>query len=179
MPSSNTYYVAIDPGKTGALAIDRGPEHGGVCAYKCPDPWPAVLELCRQIAGDAHTAGAEVQAAIESVHAFPKDAKKGIFTFGFGYGCWRMAMLACGISQRTVEPREWQKAMGPLPRGMKAPEKKARKMKIREVVSARFPDAKVFDYSADAFGILIWLEEQSRTPSPSERTHQADPVQPF
>ena len=51
-------------------------------------------------------------ACIEKVHAMPKQGVTSMFTFGYGYGGLRMALIAAGFPFQEVQPRAWQKHFG-------------------------------------------------------------------
>lgn len=91
-------------------------------------------------------------AAIEIVHAMPKQGVTSTFTFGKGYGGLRMALIASGIPFREVQPRAWQKELGCLTGG----DKNVSKRKAQQL----FPSLKITHAIADALLIAEWLRRQ-------------------
>lgn len=142
---SNKAYIGIDPGASGGIAVIGG----GTFAFKMPeterDIWDAVTELSR-------VPDVTVTAAIETVHAMPKQGVSSTFKFGKGYGGLRMALIAAGIPFVDVSPQAWQKALGCLTRG----DKNVSKAKAQQL----FPNIKVTHAIADALLIAEWLRRQ-------------------
>lgn len=103
-------YAGIDPGKTGAIALltagDEGPDE--IEVYPCPEEPASIGTLLRDLTQSDSTI---VLAAIERVHAFPKQGSVGNFTFGTNFGAWQAAMGATGVPFLQVLPRAWQKRM--------------------------------------------------------------------
>ena len=97
----STYYIGIDPGATGAIAIISG----DIQIIDCP---PTVAEM----AGILRLyEGYETKAIIEKVSPFYKSSAKSAFTFGGNFFAWQ-AILACfQIPYDFVTPRKWQKVM--------------------------------------------------------------------
>lgn len=92
-------------------------------------------------------------AAVEVVHAMPKQGVSSCFTFGRGYGALRMAIIAAGIPLREVQPRAWQKALGCLTGGDKNVSKR--------MAQQLFPSLKINHAIADALLIAEWLRRQA------------------
>ena len=144
-------FIGIDPGASGALA--------GL------DPMGQVVEVLDY---DGEQAAAKVlrdlqqryslQAALEQVHAMPKQGVSSSFKFGMAFGAWVGVLAALGVPYRLVPPTVWQKGRvrktdGPDP-------------KTRSLTAARrmFPEAslarKKDDGRADALLIADWLRTQ-------------------
>lgn len=106
--------IGVDPGKLGGLAaIDAAGDV--VRVENMPAHEADVLTFFRDMrAGDPH-----VFAALEHVHAMPKQGVSSVFTFGMGYGGLRMALVACTIPFEEVTPMKWQKSLGCLSKGNK------------------------------------------------------------
>jgi crossover junction endodeoxyribonuclease RuvC len=58
-------------------------------------------------------------AAIEQVHAMPKQGVASSFKFGQSYGFLRAMLIAFGIRFESVTPGKWQRELGCLSRGRK------------------------------------------------------------
>ena len=149
--SQSQVYIGIDPGASGALA--------GL------DPMGRVVEV-HDYAGEQDAARKirelqdrfTLQAALEQVHAMPKQGVSSSFKFGMAFGAWVGVLAALGVPYRLVPPTVWQKGRvrktdGPDP-------------KTRSLTAARrmFPEAslarKKDDGRADALLIADWLRTQ-------------------
>lgn len=111
--------IGIDPGKTGAVAVFKGKTLSGV--YDCPLKlvegkksqfyegemfWILQREV---VAEDGNNKN--IQAIVESQHAFSQQGGVGNFTAGLGYGLWTMALLALGIHIKLVTSQAWRKVI--------------------------------------------------------------------
>ena len=107
--------IGIDPGKTGAIAIELA---GKIKVYDIPD--------CRQIAGIRNliwifdnirrmrqTAG-DCTFIIESVHSMPREGVVSSFNFGFNYGVLNACVAYASEFDYQViyvSPMEWKKIL--------------------------------------------------------------------
>jgi crossover junction endodeoxyribonuclease RuvC len=116
----HSYWVGIDPGFTGALAIIAR-DGGKVEFYDMP---VLILgkkkELNRPMLRDMmypwHKGGAIV--AIERAQAMPKQGVISVFNYAHGYGILMGMLSAFAIPHFIVPPSEWKKKMlAGLPRG--------------------------------------------------------------
>lgn len=141
-------FVGVDPGKSGGLAALR-PDNQ-IVIEKMPPTEADILEWFQA----QKACGLPMFAVIEKVNGYIGKPQPGsaMFTFGWGYGGLRMAMLACGIPFDEVTPQKWQKAMGCLTKG----DKNVSKTKAQQL----FPDQKVTHATADA---LLLMEYCKRT----------------
>lgn len=113
---AHDYYVGIDPGLDGALAL-TSPE-GFLGVFDTPfvsesgkskrhyDEFAMVSELRRCI--DPRPSGS-VLVVLEKVHAMPQQGVSSVFTFGTGYGIWLGIIAALGVPSVRVDPRTWKK----------------------------------------------------------------------
>lgn len=98
-----TWYLGIDPGKTGAVAMVRYPDieifdwDGVVNTSAKIREWKAEFE----IAG----------AFLEDVHAMPTDGNVSAFRFGKNAGHWEGIMATLQISLKTISPKQWRKGL--------------------------------------------------------------------
>lgn len=140
-------YIGIDPGKSGGIAIVA--EGKEPWAVKMPaterDTWD-VIEDIRQ------WCDCETVAALEKVHAMPKQGVTSTFTFGQGYGALRMALTAAGIPFRDVTPQAWQKRLGCSTGGDKNVSKR--------MAQQLFPSLTITHAIADALLIAEWLRRE-------------------
>lgn len=109
--------IGIDPGKTGAVAVLR--EGALVCLEKCPlvrlkggateYDLAAMYRLLQ-----AQAAGQTVlyleRAGAFRIHGRTQGAVS-MFSFGEGYGAWRMAAAALGLPCVLVRPQDWKKRL--------------------------------------------------------------------
>ena len=72
-------YIAIDPGKSGGVAVLHEDYVG---SYIC---------------------------TVEKVHAFPTDARSSAFKFGTNYGAWIGILESNNVEYELVMPRVWQR----------------------------------------------------------------------
>ncbi len=129
-------FIGIDPGKSGGIAVidDMG-----------------VVEQVIKMPGDErgllHVFGAlRGRAVLEKVHAGifggGRMGAVSAFTFGYGYGSLKMALVACHVQFEEVTPQKWQKALDCRTGG----DKNVSKRKAQEL----FPQVKVTHHVADA-----------------------------
>lgn len=98
------YCMGIDPGKTGGIGILRS-DFQDMAASRMPKDERALKDL--MIGLNKHY---DIRLCVlEKVGAMPKDAKKGLFTFGEGYGCLKMALAYEDIPYIQVTPGQWMK----------------------------------------------------------------------
>mgnify|MGYP000483513597 CR=1 FL=1 len=139
--------IAIDPGKTGAVAVQLD---GQVYAEKCPDNETEMSDIIRDAVNQADS----VFCIIEAVGSRPQNGVKSMFTFGRNYGAWLGILSAMKVPYLAVRPQKWQKQIDGLPR-----EKKARKNALKAYAAARYPHISVTLANADALAMLTIIEE--------------------
>ena len=61
-----------------------------------------------------------VQAFIENIHSMPGQGVTSMFSMGFGFGLWIMALTALEIPYTRVEPARWKKDLGIVAKADKA-----------------------------------------------------------
>lgn len=128
-------HIGIDPGKSGGIACI--PENGDPWTIKMPDTEKDIWEEIQSLSTNY-----ECTCMIELVHAMPKQGVTSTFTFGYGYGGLRMALVAAGIRHEVVTPQKWQKALGCQTKG----DKNVSKTKAQQL----FPSLKITHANADA-----------------------------
>lgn len=130
------WFVGIDPGKQGALAIvnSRGRL---VRSYftRVEDKEYVESSMANSL---RRLMGVEMGAAIEKVHAMPKQGVSSMFNFGMGFGLWRGMLSASNIPYTLVTPQRWIKdIMG----GVRRPDgEKWGKVDYVEKARELFPD---------------------------------------
>ena len=96
------YYIGIDPGKDGALAMID--EDGNVCGI-FPFSEVAYVSICYQMKG-------KCKCALERVSARPGQGTVSMFSFGENYGFIRGVLEANDIPYELVRPQKWKKEFG-------------------------------------------------------------------
>jgi crossover junction endodeoxyribonuclease RuvC len=148
MPNS-TWYLGIDPGLHGALALLPPDGECVACrdtpivhvkrgtttrAQYAPGDMRAVLvELLARATvtnGADATSAAHVVAIIELVHALPGEGVRSVGTLMRGSGLWEGMCAGLGIPVRLVAPQAWKKHAGLL---------RTKKGASRVVASTMFP----------------------------------------
>lgn len=147
--SGSKYYLGVDPGKKGALALISvigGETEIGLV------PMPESVKDLLEWVGDIDPL-LEGFAILERVHAMPGQGVTSMFTFGRGYGRLETALIAAEIPFEEVDPRRWQKGLGISPRKTKTESKEQFKGRLRLFAQKLFPRVNVTKDTADA--ILI------------------------
>ena len=99
------YYIGIDPGKDGALAMIDPSGHVTIFTFSGGAGEAVYVAACFQLKG-------KCKCALEQVGAMPKQSPKSMFSFGENYGFIRGVLEAFGISYQTVRPQVWKKEFG-------------------------------------------------------------------
>ena len=131
--------IAIDPGKSGGIAVL---ENNEIQAYKCPPTFKEMAKLIKSIKKDTYLC------ILERVHAFPTDARSSAFKFGTNYGAWMGILESNNVNYELVLPRKWQEDFQ-LPK-----EKKERKKELKQIAKCFYEKATL--YTADAICMAIW-----------------------
>ena len=100
------YYLGIDPGKFGGIAIisqDLSEAKG----VRFPGDFVEAANIVREWRSKHNI----TLAAIEKVGAMPKQGVTSMFNFGQNFGAWQGILAALGIPFIFVTPHKWQKAM--------------------------------------------------------------------
>lgn len=131
------WYVGIDPGKSGAIAV--------ISAAGCVRSVLTLKDASNReiidFLGESLTTN-QAAAALERVHAMPRQGVSSTFKFGVSFGALSMALDALGIRYDLVSPQMWQSRLGCRSKGDKNVTKHA--------AQRRFPDVRVTHAVADA-----------------------------
>lgn len=127
-----TYYLGIDPGKSGGWAIVGASKVAGYCKADLG------IRALKDFLGDYPPAFA----MLEYVSSSPQQGVRSAFTFGQSYGQIEAILVCCGIPFDRVTPKKWQAAMQCLSGG----DKNVTKRRAQEL----FPEVKVTHAIADA-----------------------------
>lgn len=134
-------YLAIDPGKSGAVAVEA---NGLFTVRKCPDTVAGMSSLIREFSAEG-----DCRAVMEAVHSMPRDGVKSAFTFGQNFGQWQGVLSALNIPVREIPPQKWMKLIGAMPK-----EVKDRKRRIRDFAEKTAGRATPL-YAADALALCV------------------------
>lgn len=97
------YFVGIDPGKDGAIAVISELGEVRICHFE-----EGYKEALAKLACDADLRF--VYCYMERVHSMPRDGGKSAFAFGQNYGYIQGLLDAYNIPYNTVPPQVWKKA---------------------------------------------------------------------
>ena len=97
------YYIGIDPGKTGAMAVLS--ITGGFLAIH---DFEESFDELKNLALNQPT-----MVYLEEVHSMPKQGVASTFAFGENFGWWKGILQAFGIPFKTIRPQDWQKGLVP------------------------------------------------------------------
>ena len=136
--------ICIDPGKNGGVAF-RSPA-GEVHAVAMPE---TVHDLADLLFYELTFPLESVEAVVERVHSMPSDAASAAFAFGENFGAVQGVLASLRIPYRFVNPHQWQKKVGTLPK-----DKPERKRALKAFAQQRYPHIKVTLKTADALAML-------------------------
>jgi hypothetical protein len=139
--------IGIDPGKKGGIAAVYT-RLSRVLALPMPETEADIWRIVSDLYNPSYREnGLECHCVIEKVHSMPQQGIASAFTFGWGYGGLRMALIACGIPFREIDPKVWQKDLGISRRKEEAD--RDWKKRLRGKAQQLFP------------GLPIWKEPRS------------------
>ena len=99
------YYIGIDPGATGALALlDTG--FNGAIVWDYEERHAGIFLIKKLLEEDI-----KFSAAIERAQAMPAQGVVSMFKFGENYGRWQGILETLEIPFIYVTPHKWQKAV--------------------------------------------------------------------
>jgi hypothetical protein len=160
------WWVGIDPGKTGALAVIVEVNENLVLHKLVDTPLRTIPGTQRKkeydaagidslISGVASVSmsvpGTIIRAALERTWAWPRQGSRTSFSSGFGYGLWWMALTASHVPFIVPEPATWQEWRGLIGRDKAA---------SRTLAERDFPDANLgrrkSEDRADAIALALY-----------------------
>ena len=144
------YYLGIDPGKSGAIAV-LGPAGACLGICKLNQTPKEINDFIEELKDNEAEAG--LRAVMERVHAMPGQGVSSVFRFGESYGFLRGALVANRIPFELCSPGVWQRRLGCLSRG----DKNVTKQRAQEM----FPNEKVTHATADALLIAEYCRRNS------------------
>lgn len=142
------FYIGVDPGDKGGIAVI-----GMTKELFIAEPMPSTERGKWELLSDYQRAYGLCTAVIEKVHQMPEQSAQSGFTFGWGYGGLRMALIACKIAFEEITPQSWMKAMGVPVRvktGNTYQDKKEGKLVLLKLAQQLFPD------------LPLWSETKSK-----------------
>jgi Holliday junction resolvasome RuvABC endonuclease subunit len=147
-------YLGVDPGASGGMAIIT--DDGRLVAFSVfkdasEDDIVADFKKLLGFSSAFHGRIEVVGAALEQVHAMPKQGVSSTFKFGVSFGVLKASLAWAELRRDLVTPRKWQAALGCLSRGDK---------NVTKATAQRlFPAVKVTHAIADA----LLLAEYARS----------------
>ena len=142
--------ITIDPGAGGGIAW-RHDEPEQVEAVNMPEGMTAQADLLRSLSAQGFR-----KAVVEKVGGYmPGNSGPAACKFARHCGHIEALCYAYGIAVEYVAPRTWMKAIGALPK-----DKGERKRAIKEAMARRYPHLDVTLKTADALGIMAWVEKK-------------------
>ena len=152
-------YIGIDPGGSGG-GLAAFTDSGACWAVKMPDSphgiWDAIQHALSLDPEGAY-------AALEEVHAMPKQGVTSTFRFGDNFGQLKMALAGAGVSHELIRPQSWQKALQIKKISKKGGENKntyQRRWKnhLKDEAQRLFPDIKVTLAKSDALLLAVYAK---------------------
>jgi hypothetical protein len=100
--------IAIDPGKQGAIVIQK--ENEPIIAHKMPLIQTEYdVSALKNIFVSFQSSISDIKVVLEDVHAIFGASAGSTFAFGFGLGLLEGVLASYEISYIKVAPKEWQK----------------------------------------------------------------------
>lgn len=96
-----SWFIGIDPGKKGAMAIIESTPDGIGEVKIIPFEPSDYISALKSYSGAV--------ACIEQVHSLPREGVKSVFSFGQTYGWLLGVMDALGVSYQVVPPNKWKR----------------------------------------------------------------------
>lgn len=159
--SVKRYYLGIDPGASGGLAVIEVEDGSSVIKVVAAPMPPTEADIWKWISQGKNLSFA----VIEKVGGYVGGAGQpgsAMFKFGQNYGSLRMALIAAGIPFQEVTPQMWQKEVGMG--GKKSGEEKgAWKNRIKAKAQQLFPvltAGSVTLKTADALLIAMYCRQK-------------------
>ena len=148
-----TTYIAIDPGKSGGIAV-RYPD-GRVVAFAMPNEDGDLLDYIAGLESGCRCDDWDIQAVVEKVSGFAGVGHPGsrMFSFGQSYGFLLGALMAMSIPVQLIRPQQWQAKLQ-LGKASTHGSKAAWKRHLRDEARRRFPSLKPTLATADALLML-------------------------
>ncbi len=141
------YYLGIDPGVSGAVALVSGGEAKFLNFKNSTEKDTA--DYLRDHVNDVNFC------FIEKVHSMPKQGVKSVFTFGANYGFYIGVLSVLGIPYERVSPIKWQSYLKCRTGG----NKNISKQKAQEL----YPHLKITHSNADALLIAYYCKDVKST----------------
>ena len=100
------YFIGIDPGKSGAMAIIHVGNTGVLSVTITPFDEERYIRELKEIHINT---GDKCVACLERVGAMPNQGVKSMFTFGTNYGFIQGLLAMKRIPYETIPPQKWKK----------------------------------------------------------------------
>ncbi len=158
--------IAIDPGLSGGVAYQRGPQPAQAVAM--PATEGDLVDLLRSLTADAN----EAVAYVEEVGGYIGKAQpaSSAFKFGRNFGFILGVLQTIGVRVELVRPQKWQKALG-LGAASGCASKTEWKNKLKASAQRLYPNLKPTLATADALLILDYARRTAPAAT-ATRHHQ-------
>jgi len=147
------YYIGVDPGKSGAIAVLEDVKV--LATVKMPTNMDQYDEL---FVGKMFDASAI--AVVEKVHAMPGQGVTSMFNFGYSVGRLHASLECHEIPYHLETPRTWMKWHGV--KKSKSESGTQWKNRLKDLAIRLFPDEKIYLWNADALLIAYYCRERFR-----------------
>lgn len=147
------YYVGIDPGRHGAIAVITHLGRVALCEDLPYNEYDGLFELDVEavVATLSQFPTEDTTVALEKVFGRQGDVPSSAFTFGKHYGSIQACISISGMRRVDVSPQAWKRALGLiLPGASKTKEPTAvKKERSRQAALAIWPNCKEISRKMD------------------------------
>ena len=149
------YYIGIDPGMTGAVAIISN--NNDIQVFDCPETIPEMVAIIKPYKGQS-------KALIEKVNPFYKSSAKSAFTFGGNFSAWQAILASFEIPYEFITPRKWQKIMFDSANKVEDTKKQSfeRTIRLYPIIELKTKRGKILDGRCDALLIATLLKQKNK-----------------
>ena len=148
----NRVFIGIDPGIKGGVAIIYNDTYNATQTPPTVSGMASVLATLKELGPSL-----QMYCCIESVHSFPGNSARSMFTFGKNYGQWLGILATLKIPYIEVTPHKWMRFYPKAPK-----DKKARKNYYKHLAQQRFPDVDITLATSDAMLIANYMRETNK-----------------
>ena len=147
------YYIGVDPGKSGSIAILTDDDIHSVT--KMP-----VDAFGYDIIFDSSFDDYNCIAVVEKVHAMPGQGVTSMFTFGYGVGRLHASLELYYVPYHLETPQTWMKWH--KMKKIKDESGTSYKNRLKSLAQRLFPHQKIYGWNADALLIAYYCRERFR-----------------
>jgi hypothetical protein len=157
MENEEKIFIGVDPGKKGAIAVINSKRDVILL-----DDYPGNVMACVKILDKIAKMGFKsdrTYAAIEKVHAMPKQGVTSMFSFGENFGAWQGIIAMSKYSLDLPRPQQWSKGVVSKKNNSKSPSVDAA-ARMFPTTCLYGPRGGAKDGRAEALLIADWLRRQ-------------------